>query len=188
MLPLRRLEIRRHAAKGTELAGDSLSPEGIEQAHQLGRSIRVGYTHLFSSGAQRATQTLACILAGMGRHVLSGVTIRPGLASAREEEWRGAARTAGDTSIEGLLSQNETLIREEADRLAAEARAILAELPEGSYALAIGHSPLAECAIYGLTGKLFRPLKACEGFVIVEHRGGRLEVEEIRGVAGASLA
>ena len=181
MLPLRRLEIRRHAAKGTELGGDSLSPGGIEQAHQLGRSIRVGYTHLFSSGAQRATQTLACILAGMGRYVVSGVAIRPGLGSEREAEWRAAARSAGTTSIEGLLSQNEALVREESERLAAETRSILAELPVGSYGLAIGHSPLSECAIYGLTGKLFAPLKECEGFLIVEHKGGRLEVEEVRG-------
>src|SRR5437660_223358 len=184
MLPLRRLEIRRHAAKDTELAGDSLSPEGIEQAHQLGRSLRVGYTHLFSSGAQRATQTLACILAGMGRYVLSGVVIRPGLGSQRDDEWRTAARNSGSTSIEGLLAQNETLVRQESERLAAEARSILAELPVGSYGLAIGHSPLSECAIYGLTGKLFASLKECEGFLIVEHKGGRLEVESVPALVG----
>ena len=184
MLPLRRLEIRRHAAKGTELAGDSLSPEGIEQAHQLGRSIRVGYTHLFSSGAQRATQTLACILAGMGRYVLSGVVIRPGLGSQREDEWRAAARSSESTSIEILLSQNEALVREESERLAAEVRSILNELQEGSYALAIGHSPLSECAIYGLTGKFFAPLRECEGFLIVEHKGARLEVVSVPALAG----
>jgi hypothetical protein len=80
-----------------------------------------------------------------------------------------------------LLAQNEALVREESERLAAEARSILAELPVGSYGFAIGHSPLSECAIYGLTGKLFAPLKECEGFLIVEHKGGRLEVEEVRG-------
>jgi broad specificity phosphatase PhoE len=181
MLPLRRLEIRRHAEKGTALGGDSLSAEGIEHAHRLGRSLRVGYTHLFSSGAQRATQTLACILAGMGRSVLGGVEVRPGLASEREAQWRDAARAAGGSSIEMLLAQDAPLVREESERLAAQARALLAELPEGSYALAIGHSPLTECAVYGLTGKLFAPLRPCEGFVIVEHKGGRLEIEETRG-------
>ena len=181
MLPLRRLEIRRHAAKGTELGGDSLSPQGIEQAHQLGRSLRVGYTHLFSSGAQRATQTLACMLAGMGRHVLNGVVIRPGLGSALEAEWREAARAAGDTSLGKLLSQNESLVRQESERLAAELRAILADLPEGAYGLAIGHSPLSECGIYGLTGKVQPPLKECEGFLIVELKGGRLDVERVEG-------
>jgi histidine phosphatase superfamily protein (branch 1) len=179
MLPLRRLEIRRHAAKGSELGGDCLSQEGIEQAHRLGRSLRVGYTHLYSSGAQRATQTLACILAGMGRHVLSGVVVRPGLGSPREAEWRDTARAAGSTSLEKLLSQNEPLVRDESARLATELRAILAELPEGAYGLAIGHSPLTECGVYGLTGTLYAPLKECGGFLIVQMRGGRLDVESM---------
>src|SRR5438093_7828513 len=131
MLPHRRLEIRRHAAKGSELGGDCLSPEGIEMAHRLGRSLRVGYTHLFTSGAQRATQTLACLLAGMGRYVLNGPIVRPGLGSPREAEWRDASRAAGSTSLENLLRQNESLIREESERLATELRAILASLREG---------------------------------------------------------
>lgn len=181
MLPRRRLEIRRHAKKGTELGGDSLSSEGIEQAHRLGRSIRVGYTHLYSSGAQRATQTLACILAGMGRFVPNGISVRPGLGSPRESEWREAARKANSTRLDVLLATNESLVREEAERLASELRTLLNELPEGSYGLAIGHSPLTECAIYGLTGKLYAPLNECEGFLLTEQKGGRLEVEEIRG-------
>jgi Histidine phosphatase superfamily (branch 1) len=181
MLPLRRLEVRRHAAKGTELSGDSLSPEGIAQAHALGRSLRVGYTHLYSSGAQRATQTLACILAGMGRSVMNGVVIRPGLGSPREEEWRAACRTAGTADLDKLLATNEGLVRAEAERLGGELRAIFAELPEGSYALAIGHSPLSECGVYGLTGKIVMPgLKECEGVLIAEYGGGRWEVDDIR--------
>ena len=181
MLPLRRLEIRRHAAKGTDIGGDCLSQQGIEQAHQLGRSLRVGYTHLYSSGAQRATQTLACMLAGMGRSVLSGVVVRPGLGSPREAEWRETARAAGTSGLDALLAKNEPLVREESERLAAELRAILGELPEGSYALAVGHSPLAECAIYGLTGKVHAPLQECEGLLVLELKGGRLVVEELRG-------
>jgi broad specificity phosphatase PhoE len=180
MLPLRRLEIRRHAAKGSELGGDCLSPEGIEQAHRLGRSLRIGYTHLFTSGAQRATQTLACMLAGMGRYVLNGVVVRPGLGSPREAEWRDTARAAGSASLERLLVQNESLVREESERLADEVRSILAELPEGAYGLAIGHSPLTECGVYGLTGTLHPPLEECGGFLIVEVKGGRLDVESVR--------
>lgn len=179
MLPRRRLEIRRHAEKGTELGGDSLSPEGIDHAHRVGRSLRIGYTHLYSSGAQRATQTLACMLAGMGRHVMSGVVIRPGLGTARDTEWRDAVRAASSSHLEKLLAASEALVRAESDRLAAELRAILAELPDGAYALAIGHSPLAECAIYGLTGKCHEPLRECEGFLIAEVIDQRLEVETI---------
>jgi broad specificity phosphatase PhoE len=179
MLPVRRLEIRRHATKGSELGGDSLSPEGIEQAHRLGRSLRVGYTHLYTSGAQRATQTLACMLAGMGRHVLNGPVVRPGLGSPREAEWRDATRAAESTTLEKLLAQNESLVREESERLATEIRAILASLPEGAYGLAIGHSPLTECGIYGLTGAFHPPLRKCGGFLIVEVKGGRLDVVNV---------
>jgi Histidine phosphatase superfamily (branch 1) len=178
VLPLRRFEIRRHAASGSDLGGDALSPEGVEQAHRLGRSLRVGYTHLFSSGAQRATQTLACILAGMGHRVLNGVVIRPDLGTPREADWRAAVAAAGSSNLDALLRQDEVLVQGEAERLSSTLRSILAELPEGSYALAVGQSPLAECAIYGLTGQLPPPLKECEGFLIAEHKGGRLGVEE----------
>jgi broad specificity phosphatase PhoE len=180
VLPLRRLEIRRHAAVGSDLAGDALSIEGIEQAHRLGRSLRVGYTHLFSSGAQRATQTLACILAGMGHRVLNGVVVRPDLGTPREEDWSTAVAAVGSSNLDALLRQDEALVRREAERLSSAVRSILAELPEGGYALAVGQSPLAECAIYGLTGELPTPLKECEGFLIAEHKGGRLGVEEMQ--------
>jgi broad specificity phosphatase PhoE len=181
MLPLKRLEIRRHATKGSELGGDCLSPEGVTQAHELGRRLRVGYTHLFTSGAQRATQTLACIVAGMGRYVMNGVVVRPGLSSPREVDWRLAAREAGDTRLDKLLAVNPPLVEGEVHRLATELRTILQDLPEGAYALAIGHTPLIECAVYGLTGKIYRPLNPCDGFVIAEQKGGRLEIEEARG-------
>ncbi|MGH9891000.1 MAG: histidine phosphatase family protein [bacterium] len=181
MLPLRRLEIRRHAAKDATPGVDRLSPEGIRQAHDLGRSLRVGYTHLYSSGAQRATQTLACMIAGMGRHVLNGVVVRPELVSQREAEWRGAVESAGTSEVEALRSVAGSLVEEEAARLGAELREILSELPEGGYGLAIGHSPLIECAIYRLTAKPPVPLAACDGFLITELKGGRLDVERLRG-------
>ena len=180
MLPLRRLELRRHARKGTLVGGDSLSPEGIQQAYELGRSLRIGYTHLYTSGAQRATQTLACILAGMGRPVASGVVVRPGLGSIRETDWRTTVRAAGSANLDDLLRANGSLIRDESKRLADEIVAMFADLPEGAYGLAIGHTPLLECAIFGLTNKAHKPLAECEGFVVVRHKSGRFEVEELR--------
>jgi hypothetical protein len=120
-----------------------------------------------------------CILAGIGRHVLRGVVVRPGLGSPREAEWRDTVRAAGSTSLEKLLSQNESLVRGESARLATELRAILADLPERAYGLAIGHSPPTECGLYGLTGSLYAPLKECGGFLIVQVKGGRLDVETL---------
>jgi len=179
MLPLRRLEIRRHAAKGFDLDGDCLSPEGIESALELGRSLRVGFTHLYSSGAQRATQTLACILAGMGRPVQNGVVIRPGLASPRDADWRAAVRSAGTGHLATLLERTPDLVREESTRLAAELREILSTLPEGAYAFAIGHTPLIESAIYGITSKTPDPLTELEGYLLTEHKSSRLEVSRL---------
>jgi len=182
LLPLRRLEIRRDAGAGPDLAEDALNSEGVEQAHRLGRSLRVGYTHLFSSGAQRATQTLASMLAGMGRHVLTGVVVRPDLGTPRERDWNAAVAAARSHHLDALFSQDEALVRGEAERLSSTLRSLLAGLPEGSYALAVGVSPLVECAIFGLIGKLPGPLKECDGFVIAEYKGGRLEVQETRGL------
>jgi hypothetical protein len=35
-----------------------------------------------------------------------------------------------------------------------------------------------------LTGKFFAPLRECEGFLIVEHKGARLEVVSVPALAG----
>lgn len=179
MLPLRRVELRRAAQAGTELAGDSLSAEGIERAHRLGRSIRVGYTHLYSCGTQRATQTLACVLAGMGRHVIHGVAVRPGLRPARASEWRDAVRAAGGTGFAALLEQAPALVKAESQRLAAELHALLTELPEGSYALAITDTPAIECAAYGITGTLHETSPEGGGLIVVEEKGGRVRIDLI---------
>lgn len=180
VLPLRRLEIRRAAQEAPDRGGDALSEEGIEAAYQLGRSLRIGYTHLFSSGTQRATQTIACLLAGMGRHVLSGVAIRRDLGSPRTYDWRAATAAARGIDPSAQLEYDEAFLRAEGERLSAVVRSILANLPEGSYALAVTDDCLAECAVYGLTGKFPTALKECDGFLIAEMPGGRLEVERLR--------
>jgi broad specificity phosphatase PhoE len=180
VLPLRRLELRCAGAQGPDLGGDALSTEGVEQAYRLGRSLRIGYTHLFSSGSQRATQTIACILAGMGRHVLNGVVVLPELGSLRVLEWKTAIARAGSTNFQALLRKNEALVQLEATRLSSVLRSLLAQLPEGSYALAVSSDPLPECAFFGLTGKVAPPLENNKCFLITEYKGGRLEVKGIR--------
>ncbi|MBV8734974.1 MAG: histidine phosphatase family protein, partial [Solirubrobacterales bacterium] len=51
----RYLELRRH----TDNDGDVLTPEGVRSALEIGRALDGQYALLVSSGAQRATQTLA---------------------------------------------------------------------------------------------------------------------------------
>ncbi|HEY3070650.1 MAG TPA: histidine phosphatase family protein, partial [Gaiellaceae bacterium] len=85
------VELRRH----TDADGDVLTPEGVRAAVEIGSHLTGGYDVLVSSGAQRATQTLACFLAGLGEKVLRGVVVEPGLRSAAEERWRAAYEKAG---------------------------------------------------------------------------------------------
>src|SRR5439155_27193075 len=55
----RYVELRRH----TDADGDVLTQEGVRAATEIGARLRGGYDLLVSTGAQRATQTLACFLA-----------------------------------------------------------------------------------------------------------------------------
>ncbi len=65
--------LRCAAAAGTSLPGVALSEEDIPAALDLGARLRGGYTGLVSSGAQRAMQTLGCLLAALGEKVEGGL-------------------------------------------------------------------------------------------------------------------
>jgi hypothetical protein len=58
---------------------------------KIGARLRGGYDLLVSTGAQRATQTLACFLAALGERVAGGVVVEAGLPSG--EKIAGAKRT-----------------------------------------------------------------------------------------------
>lgn len=77
------VELRRQA----DADGDVLTPEGVRTAVEIGRRLEGAYDFLISSGAQRATQTLACFLTGMGRPVAGGVVVNTGFRSSVEERW-----------------------------------------------------------------------------------------------------
>src|SRR2546425_4666088 len=68
------VELRRHTASD----GDLLTPDGVAAAVAIGERLNGAYDLVVSSGAQRATQTLACFLAGLGRPQPSGVTVDGG--------------------------------------------------------------------------------------------------------------
>jgi hypothetical protein len=63
------------------------------------------------------------------------------------------------------------LVEKESARLAAAMRDLLAEVPEGGRGLAVGHSPLIEAAVYGLTGTVIEPLAECDGVLLEEDAG-----------------
>jgi broad specificity phosphatase PhoE len=80
----REIELRRH----TDADEDVLTAEGVAAALEIGARLQGGYQLAVSTGAQRATQTLACFLAAFGQRVPGGVVVEPGLRSQVEDRSR----------------------------------------------------------------------------------------------------
>lgn len=162
------IELRRH----TDAEGDVLTADGVAAALEIGARLRGGYHLAVSSGAQRATQTLACFLAALGEQVPGGVVIEPGLRSQLEESWRAAYEMAGSGELAALREADPELVVEDSARLGDALRRILDALPDGGSALAVGHSPTNEAAVLGLTGEMVAPLAKGAGVRVVADEGG----------------
>src|SRR4030095_16422704 len=132
--PLKTLEIRRHARRDPD--ADALSPEGRVQAEDVGRTLTAGYDVVFVSPAQRAADNAAWFLRATGQQLPEHAVV-PGLG--------------GDGTDNSPEQLGEVL------------HAVIAAIPEGGRGLAIGHTPLIEKAVRGLTSREIHPLAACEG-------------------------
>jgi phosphohistidine phosphatase SixA len=148
---LRSLELRRHARRDPD--ADRLSPEGRLQAEDVGRKLAGGYAIVYVAPAERAAETAAWFLRGLGEQ-LPDHGVVPGLGGKAP----GSSDPAG---------------------MAETVRGLLAGVPEGARALAVGHTPLIERAAEGLTGERIDPLGECEGILITEEDGS-LRVRELR--------
>lgn len=148
---MRMLELRRHAARDPQV--DRLSPEGRVQAEAVGRSLAGPYAFVFVSPAERAAETVAFFLRGLG-HQLPPHAVVPGLA-AKDNDGTSLA-------MAGVVS------------------ALLDTVVEGERALAVGHTPLIERAVLGLTGLEIEPLGECEGVLLTQEEDGRIQVRELR--------
>jgi broad specificity phosphatase PhoE len=168
------VELRRH----TDADGDVLTPDGVQAALEIGSRLTGAYDLLVSTGAQRATQTLACLLAGLGEKVPRGVVVEPGLRSDFEERWRAAYQKAGSGDLRALREADPELVEEDSAVLAAALRRVLDALPEGGRALVVGHSPMNEAAVLGLVGEIVEPISKGDGVLVVEEDGD-LRVEKI---------
>lgn len=172
----RELEIRRH----TDDDGDVLTPDGITAALRIGRGHDArGYAVVATSGAHRATQTAACVLAGLGSTVAGGVIVVPALRSTREDEWRAAYGRAGSGHLDDLRRAAPGLAAEDAEVLAGGLREVLAMLAEGERALVIGHSPTSEAAVSGLTGEIVAPLRPGDGVLVTADGDGGVAVSRL---------
>ena len=170
----RYVELRRH----TDNDDDVLSADGVRHALEIGSRLEGGYAVLVSTGAQRATQTLACFLAALGRKVPGGVLVEEGLRSEREDRWRAAYREAGSGELEALRDADPELVEQDSATLGAALGRVLDRLSEGERALVVGHSPTNEAAVLGLTGEVVAPMSKGDGVVVVDD-GGRFRVEPL---------
>jgi broad specificity phosphatase PhoE len=164
----REIELRRH----TDNDEDVLTAEGVKAALEIGARLRGGYHVGVSTGAQRATQTLACFLAAIGQQVPGGVVVETGLRSQVEDRLRAAYQKAGSGALEALREADPELVAEDSERLGAALRRVLDGLSDGGRALVVGHSPTNEAAVLGLTGEIVAPLSKGAGVIIVAGDGG----------------
>jgi broad specificity phosphatase PhoE len=161
------VELRRH----TDNDGDVLSDEGVAAALELGGRLTGGYQVAVSTGAQRATQTVGCLLAALGQPVPDGVVVEPGLRSQREDRWRALSKEADGGDLAAMRSVDPGFVDEEAAALGAALGRVLERLADGQRALAVGHTPTNEAAVLGLTGQLVASLSKGAGVLVTEDQG-----------------
>jgi broad specificity phosphatase PhoE len=171
------LELRRHAQREKDM--DALTREGRSMARAVGRTMRGDFNVLFLSPATRAGQTAAWFFRGSRQFFLEPILI-PGLASEREDEWRTAGKAATSSRIDALMQQDPGLVADESNRLAEVIRGLLERVPDGGSGLAVGHSPLLEAGIYGLTGAIIEPFAECEGAGVTLDDAGDFRIRELR--------
>lgn len=161
------IELRRH----TDNDGDVLTPDGIAAALALGGHLadHVGteWGLAVSTGAQRATQTVGCMLAGGGLHVAGGVDVVSRLRSDDEDRWRAAYRSAGSGHLDDLAEADPDFVAAEVATLGAALATVGERLSDGDRGLVVGHSPTNEAAVLGLSGVTVDPLGKGEGVVLV---------------------
>ena len=168
----KRIELRRH----TDNDGDVLSDAGGRAALRIGSRLRGGYALLVSTGAQRATQTLACFACALRDPIPGGAVIEPGLRSEREDRWREAYRKAGSGRLTDLRSADPDLVESDSRALGEALGRILERLDDGETALVVGHSPTNEAAVLGLTGEIVEPISKGSGVLLsADADGFRIE-------------
>ncbi len=156
-------DLRRHFPND----GDVLTADGVKAAVMTGKKMTGRYQLAVSSGAQRATQAVACLLAGHAKAVADGVTVDPGLRSAHESRWIELIGQAGGDNLAAIRVLDPGFVAAEATALSGVLRRVFAALDDGGAALVVGHSPTNEAAVLGLTGELVAPIAKGKGVRIV---------------------
>jgi phosphohistidine phosphatase SixA len=106
------------------------------------------------------------------------VVVEPGLRSTVEERWRAAYDKAGSGTLQALREADPELVEEDSAALAAALRRVLEELSDGGRALVVGHSPMNEAAVLGLSGEIVEPISKGGGVLVIEEDGA-VRVEQL---------
>lgn len=165
------VELRRH----TDNDGDVLTADGVRAAVDIGRHLDHDYQLAVSTGAQRSTQALACMLAGLGRSVPGGVVVEPGLRSDAEDRWRAISGQVSGNDLASFREVDADFVDGEAESLGAALSCVFDSLEDGGRALVIGHSPTNEAAVLGLTGRVVDAMGKGQGVLVVANDGFSVE-------------
>ena len=96
------------------------------------------------------------------------MTVDEGFRSTMEERWFSVARQSGSRDIGAFQKADSALVEEEAKRFGGALRRVFETLNDGRRALIVGHSPMHEAAVYGLTGQVIAPVSKGSGVRIVQ--------------------
>ena len=80
--------------------------------------------------------------------------VEMGLRSQVEDRWSAAYDKAGGGNLGALHEADAELVAEDSERLGAALRRVLDSLPDNGRALVVGHSPMNEAEVLGLTGEI----------------------------------
>ena len=167
------IELRRHSVRAP--GSDCLSPEGIALAKMVGGLCcqGKGYTLIAGTTLFRTAQTAAALAEGAGD--FSVTELRQFRTLNTWRDWQSYFK-----ENDCVIVPEEPLIKAESRRMALDLIDELDGLPDSTHLLAIGHTPLIECLIFGLFNRVTPPLRELDG-VIIEYEGGEFRfIEELR--------
>jgi broad specificity phosphatase PhoE len=169
----RYVELRRH----TDSDRDVLTAEGVRTAVEIGRRLMGPYVLLVSSGAQRdADARVLCLCPHRGGQRRGDR--RAGLSLGCRGSLARRLQSAGSGELSALREADPEPVREDSERLAGGLRRILDRPPDQGRALAVGHGPTNEAAVFGLTGELLARISKVAGVLVVAE-GDRTRVEPL---------
>lgn len=159
----------RHAKKNV----DALTPEGIARALELQQQLRdVAFTHAVSTEFQRAQQMRDLVL---GQKTATVSTVADYLSNDPKDpilaKWVEVIEKAGGSHdfvrIAEVDSDCDDFMKQQSDRCAGILHALCLKNGPESVTLFIGHAPMNDVAVLGLTGQFVAPFKEGEGIELV---------------------